>query len=160
MSAPTFKIEDAELGFATSDPGGTIADAQLSQYTDFSTKIVRGVLVATTNFVTERVEATFKEAESESVSPGPTQWELQLRVLQDPSVTAGLAAFLYANDAGETNNAVYFMLGLANASAPKARGTVYLGPQDFGGTGQSVLYADLRFRCPVRPEIEFADTAD
>lgn len=156
----TFKLENGELGFSTSDPGGTLEDATISQYTAFTVQVVRGVLVATSNFDTETVEATWVAPESESVSPAATQWELQMRVKQDPATSAGLAKFLYDNDSGETNQAVWFYMGLASGAAPKARGTVYVGPQDFGGAGQSVLYADLRFRLPARPELEYGDTAD
>ena len=156
----TFKLSNAELGFSVSDPGVAVGDAVLSAYTDFSAQVAQGVLVAAANFDTERVEATFTEPASESTSPVAATWTLRVRVKQDPATANGLAQFLYDNDSGVTGNPVYFMLGLAEGGDPKAIGECYVSPQDFGGTARSVLYADLQFSVPTRPDIQFGNTAD
>ena len=155
-----FKINKGEVGFSLTDPGVSVEDAVLSDYDDFSCQITSGALIAEAQTSDEEVPGTFCNPAQTTTTPSGTTFTLEATALQDPNDPAGLAKFLYDNDSGQTGQAVYFLLGLAEGAAPKAIGQCYISPQDFGGAARSVLTADLSFVVEGRPDIEFGVDPD
>lgn len=162
MAVTTFKINQGAFGLSLTDPGVAVDAAVLTGYSDFTCLVTSGRIVSTQNFDNEDVPGTFCNPPSTTVSPSATTFELQVSVLQDPQddTTSGLAKFLYDNDSGVSGEPAYFYLGLASGAAPKAIGTCYLAPMDFGGDARVVLTADLALPIEGRPELEFGTTAD
>ena len=161
MAVP-FKIETGQFGLSLTDPGNPVADATIADYTDFSCVCTAGALISTGNLDSESVPGTFCSPGTTTNSPTATTYTLDLSVLQDPeeTVLTGLADFLYTNDSGESGAPAYFYLGLAEDRAPKAIGSCWLTPMDFGGEARIVLTADLSLVVEGRPEIEYGVTAD
>ena len=157
-----FKIDRGEFGLSLTDPGVSIEDTTIADYTDFSCVVTSGALVSTPNLNAEDVPGTFCSPGGTTNAPTATTWSLDVSALQDPeeTVLAGLAAFLYANDSGESGTVAYFYLGLAQGAAPKAIGEVWLAPMDFGGEARITLTADLSLVVEGRPEIEFGTAVD
>lgn len=160
MATTTFKIEKGELGFSTTDPGVDVETATIADYEAWSCVVTSGMVTSSSNFSTDPIPGTFCDPETETVSPAAATFNLAVEVLQDPQDPAGLAQFLWDNDAGVSGSPVWFYLGLAEGAAPKIIGRCYLSPMDFGGEARTVLTASLEFPCEGRPTPEFGTTAD
>lgn len=160
MTTTTFKITRGEFGLSLTDPGKAVADATLADYTDFSCQVVGAVIRMSPNFSNEEVPGTFCVPPQQESAPAGTTYSLDVDALADPDAVAGLAAFLWENDSGESGTPAYFYLGLAQGAAPKAIGKVWLAPMDFGGEARTVLRADVSLALDGRPSIEFGTTAD
>lgn len=161
MATTIFKINKGEVGFSLADPGKAIAAASLADYTAFSCLVTSGVITATQNIDTDEVPGTFCDPATETNVPTATTFSLDLSVLQDPQddATTGLAKFLWDNDSGVTGDPVYFYLGLADGTAPKAIGEVFITPMDFGGEPRVVLTSDLSFPIEGRPDVQHGSDA-
>ncbi len=162
MATTVWKIETGELGFSLTDPGGTLEDDVIANYSDFSCVVTAGTVVSTQNINAEDVPGTFCSPGTTSSSPQATTFTLDVSVLQDPQDDAvtGLAKFCYDNDSGESGTTVYWYMAQQSGAAPKARGQLWLAPMDFGGEARVVLTADASWPCEGRPELEFGVAVD
>ena len=162
MATEVFKIQKGEVGFALTDPGITVEQAMIADYSAFSCRVTRGVVTASSNFDTSEVPGSMCDPSSSNVTPSAPDFSLEMDVLQDPQddQTTGLAKFLWENDSGVTGSAVWFYLGLAEGAAPKIIGKCFISPMDFGGTPREVLTASLTFPVDGRPTPEWGTTTD
>ena len=156
MAATILKIQTGEFGLSLTDPGVAVDLATLAGYTDFSCQLTSGAITASQNIDTEDVPATFCDVATENLVPQTSSYVVAISMLQDADIASGLAQFCYDNDATE----VWFYLGLATASSPKAIGSLYISPTDFGGEAKIVLTSDQSWPIIGKPEIEFGITAD
>jgi hypothetical protein len=171
MSDPVvFTIEEGELGLAVVDtaavgyldtwqaPGGKAVDAvALADYdtgsTGWTCQMTSGALTPTPNTTTQDVPATFCKPAKSIPQPGETGFTLDLTFLQDPNVSTGLSAFLYANDTKEAF--VYF--GMNDGEPPRMIGRVRLAAGLVGGDARTTLVATVSLPLTRRPDIEFGD---
>lgn len=171
MSDPVvFTIEEGELGLAVVDtaavgyldtwqaPTGKAVDAvTLADYdtgsTGWTCQMTSGALTPSPNTTTSDVPATFCKPAKSVPQPGETSFTLDLTFLQDPNVSTGLSAFLYANDTKEAF--VYF--GMNDGEPPRMIGRVRLAAGLVGGDARTTLVATVSLPLTRRPDIEFGD---
>ncbi len=153
MPKTVFKIEDCNVGFSLTDPGIAIATADIEDYTEYSCQVTTAELVASANISTETIPATGCEAAETVPTVGQTSYTLNLAYLQDPNVAAGLARFLYENDA----ELAYFYIGFDGDDPPKAIGRVRLTSGAIGGAMRTTLQATVALPCEAKPTIMFGD---
>lgn len=170
MSAPViFQIEDGVLALAVVDkgavgyldswqaPGGKSATtAALVDYDtegeDWRCQVTSAALTASASTTTTTVPATFCQPSEDRPNPGVTSYSLDASFLQDPTVRAGLSAFLFQHDTEEA----FFLLGLdGDGTPPAAVGRVRLVAGNFGGTARDNLTADVSLGVVRKPDIVF-----
>jgi hypothetical protein len=154
-------VDKSEVGYSESwlAPGGktvdtvTLADYDASSAT-FMCQVTAGALTATADTTTVDVPATFCSPAKSIPQPAETSYALELSMLQDPQVVAGISAYLFEHDVEEA----YFLLGLNDDLPPRAIGRVRLQASTFGGEARTVLTADVTLPCSVKPSILFGTT--
>lgn len=141
-------------------PGGKQANAVVAA--DYATggdgwrcQVTKAVITASPSTTTKTKPATFCSKAEEVPNPGKTTYSLDTSFLQDPTVKAGLSAFLFEHDTDEA----YFMVGLDGANPPKAIGRLVLAAGNFGGSAGDNLTADVSLRLSGKPDIAFGTVA-
>jgi hypothetical protein len=171
MSEPVvFMIEQGEVGLQVVDtaavgyldtwqaPGGKAVDAvALTDYDTgsgaWSCQTTSGALTPSANTTTSDIPATFCNPAKSVPTPGETTFTLDLTFLQDPNVSTGLSAFLYANDTKEA----FAYFGMNNGEPPRMIGRVRLSAGLLGGDARTALVATVSLPLVRRPDIEFGD---
>lgn len=171
MSDPiVFMVEEGEFGLKVVDtaavgyldtwqaPGGKAVDVvALSDYdtgsTGWTCQMTSGALTPAANTTTSDIPATFCKPATSVPTPGETTFALDLTFLQDPNVSIGLSAFLYANDTKEA----YAYLGMDDGNPPRLIGRVRLAAGLIGGDARTALVATVSLPLVRRPDIEFGD---
>lgn len=153
-------VDTAEVGYEDTwqAPGGATVDtAVLADYdassAAFMCQVTSGALTATADTTTVDVPATFCNPAKSIPQPGETSYALDVSVLQDPNVAAGISRYLFEHDTEEA----YFYLGLNGVDPPKAIGRVRLVSATIGGGARTVLTADVSLPCSRKPSVEFGD---
>jgi hypothetical protein len=163
-------IEQGELGLMVVDtaavgyldswqaPGGKAVDVvALADYdtgsTGWTCQMTSGALTPSPNTTTSDVPATFCKPGKSIPTPGETTFTLDLTFLQDPNVSTGLSAFLYANDTKEA----YVSFGMNDGEPPRMIGRVRLAAGLVGGDARITLVATISLPLVRRPDIEFGD---
>jgi hypothetical protein len=171
MSDPVvFMIEEGELGLMVVDtaavgyldswqaPGGKAVDlVALADYDPgsggWTCQMTSGALTPSPNTTTSDVPATFCKPAKSIPTPGETTFTLDLTFLQDPNVSTGLSAYLYANDTKEA----YVYFGMNDGEPPRMIGRVRLAAGLVGGDARTTLVATVSLPLVRRPDIEFGD---
>ena len=171
MSDPVvFTIEEGELGLAIVDPaavgyldswqapaGKTVDLVTLADYDPaaggWTCQMTSGALTPTPNTTTQDVPATYCKPAKSVPQPGETSFTLDIAFLQDPNVSVGLSAFLYANDTKEA----YVYHGMNDGEPPRMIGRVRLAAGLIGGDARTTLIATVSLPLVRRPDIEFGD---
>lgn len=171
MSDPVvFMIEEGEFGLAIVDtaavgystdwqaPAGKTVDlVTLADYdtaaTGWTCQMTSGALTPTPNTTTSDVPPTFCKVGSTTPTPGETTFALDLAFLQDPNVSVGLSAFLFAHDTEEA----YAYFGMNDGEPPRMTGRVRLAAGVIGGDARTTLVATVSLPLVRRPDIEFGD---
>ena len=171
MSDPVvFMIEEGEFGLAVVDtaavgyldawqaPGGKTVDmVTLADYdaaaAGWTCQMTSGALTPTPNTTTSDIPATFCKPAKSIPTPGETTFTLDLTFLQDPNVSTGLNAFLYAHDTEEA----YAYFGMSDGDPPHMIGRVRLSAGLIGGDARTTLVATIALPLTRRPDIEFGD---
>jgi hypothetical protein len=153
-------VDTAEVGYSDAwlAPGGktvdtvVLADYDASSAT-FMCQVTSGALTATADTTTVDVPATFCNPAKSIPQPGETAYALDLSILQDPNVAAGISRYLFEHDTEEA----FFYLGFNAVDPPKAIGRCKLTSATIGGGARTVLTADISLPCSRKPSIEFGD---
>ena len=171
MSDPVvFMIETGEFGLAIVDTaavgyvdtwqaptGKTVDVVTLADYdtgsTGWTCQMTSGALTPTPNTSTQDVPGTFCKVSTSTPTPGETTFTLDVAFLQDPNVSTGLSAFLYANDTAEA----YVYFGMDDGEPPRMIGRVRLAAGVIGGDARTTLIATVSLPLVRRPDIEFGD---
>jgi len=169
-NAIVFQITDGQFGLKVVDkaavgyleswqaPSGktvdtvTLADYDPSSAT-FQCQVSSGALTATADTTTVDVPATWCQPAQSIPQPGLSSWALELSMLQDPNVAAGLSRFLFEHDTAEC----YFYLGFDDAQPPRAIGRVRVASATIGGAARTVLTADVTMPLSRKPDVEFGN---
>lgn len=171
MSDPVvFMIEQGEFGLKVVDtaavgyldtwqaPAGksvdvvTLADYEAASGA-WSCQSTSGALTPSPNTTTSDIPATFCTPAKSVPTPGETGFTLDLTFLQDPNVSVGLSAFLYANDTKEA----FAYFGMNDGEPPRMIGRVRLAAGLIGGDARTTLVATVSLPLVRRPDIEFGD---
>ena len=171
MSDPVvFMIETGEFGLAIVDPaavgyldtwqaptGKTVDLVTLADYDTgsggWTCQMTSGALTPSANTTTSDIPATFCKAGSTVPTPAESTYTLDLTFLQDPNVSTGLNAYLYAHDTQEA----YAYFGLNDGEPPRVIGRVRLAAGLIGGDARTTLVATISLPLVRRPDIEFGD---
>lgn len=168
--AVIFMIEEGEFGLKIVDkaavgyldswqaPTGKAVDAvTLADYETgsqgWTCQATSGSLTPSANTTTQDIPATFCAVAKSTPTPGETTFSLDLSFLQDPSVAAGLSAYLYEHDTEEA----YAYFGMNDSEPPRMIGRVRLAAGVIGGEARTTLTADVSLPLVRRPDIEFGD---
>lgn len=153
-------VDTAEVGYLDTwqAPGGATVDtATLAIYdpssATFMCQVTSGALTASADTTTVDIPATFCGPAKSIPQPGETAYAVDLSILQDPNVAAGISRYLFEHDTEEA----YFYLGLNGTDPPKAIGRVRLTSATIGGAARTVLTADVSLPCSRKPSVEFGD---
>ncbi len=156
-------VDTTEVGYdpAWQAPGGATVDtAALTDYetnsASWTCQVTSGSLTAAQDTTTVDVPATFCQPARTIPQPASTSYSLDLSILQDPNVAAGLSAYLFEHDTEEA----YVLLGMAGSSTgvvnpPKLIGRVRLVAGTIGGAARSNLTADVSLPLTMKPQIMF-----
>jgi hypothetical protein len=171
MSDPiVFMIEEGEFGLAVVDTaavgyldswqaptGKTVDLVTLADYDPaaggWTCQMTSGALTPAANTTTQDIPPTFCKPGKSTPTPGETSFSLDLAFLQDPNVSVGLSAFLYANDTKEA----YAYFGMNDGEPPRLIGRVRLAAGLIGGDARTTLIATVSLPLVRRPDIEFGD---
>jgi hypothetical protein len=82
-----------------------------------------------------------------------TSYSLDLSLLQDPDVSAGISAFLFTHD----TEVIYWYVGLAGDDPPKAYGSARCVAGTIGGEARVALVADVSLPINGKPFVCFGD---
>jgi hypothetical protein len=151
-------VDPSEVGYLDTwqGPGGvTVATATLADYdpssATFMCQVTSGALTATADTTTVDIPASFCGPAKSIPQPGETAWSLDISILQDPNVAAGISAYLFDHDTEEA----YFYLGLNGTDPPKAIGRCRLASATLGGAARTVLTADVSMPCSRKPSVDW-----
>lgn len=153
MASTVIQIDQADVKFgaapvAPDDPNNPY-DVDPASLTDYSCQVTRAEITSTANTTETTVPATFCAPESRLSVPVASTFVLNLDVLQDWTVAAGLSAWLFKNDA--TTQA--FALYLDGNTNPVAQGLVVVTAGGFGGTPGQPLVATVTLNIQGYPVI-------
>jgi len=153
MAATVIQIDQADVKFgappvAPEDPNNP-HDIDPATLTDYSCQVTRAEITSTANTTETTVPATFCQPESRASVPVASTFVLNLDILQDWTVAAGLSAWLFTNDA--TTQA--FALYLDGEVNPVAKGLVVVTAGAFGGTPGQPLVATCTLNIQGYPVI-------
>ena len=156
-------VDPSEVGYLDSwqAPGGatvdtvTLADYDPSSAT-FMCQVTSGALTATADTTTVDIPATFCGPAKSIPQPAETAYSLELSILQDPNVAAGISRYLFEHDTEEA----YFFLGFDGTNPPRAIGRCRVAAATIGGGARTVLTADVSLPCSRKPSIEFGNATD
>lgn len=151
MPSTVIQIDKAEVRFGSKPQSGQPINPLT--LTDYSCQVTRAEITATSNTTTATVPATFCGPASEASVPVASTFQLNLDSLQDWTVTQGLSAFLFKNDATE----VAFALYLQGADEPSATGVVVCQAGGFGGTPGEPLVSTVTLNIQGYPDIKDPD---
>jgi hypothetical protein len=168
--AVVFMIEEGEFGLAVVDTaavgyldswqaptGKTVDLVTLADYgadaQGWTCQMTSGALTPSANTTTSDIPATFCKPAKTVPTPGETTFALDLTFLQDPNVSTGLSAFLYAHDTEEA----YAYFGMNDGEPPRMIGRVRLAAGLLGGDARTTLVATVSLPLVRRPDIEFGD---
>lgn len=169
MSDPVvFQIENGQFALGLVDtaavgyldtwqaPGGkavgvvTLADYDPSSAT-FMCQVTSEAITAAPDTTTQDIPATICVVGRTIPTPGETSFSVEISILQDPQVAAGISKYLFDNDTKEA----YFYMGFDDVNAPKAIGRVRLVAATIGGAARTPLTADVTMSCTRKPSIEW-----
>lgn len=156
MPRHVFKIEEGLFGLSLTAPTPAptdVCDAAATGYTDFTCQVTSGSLTASANVTDETIPATWCSPESTEQNVGETSYSLELSILQDPDVSAGLSAFLFTHD----TEIVYWYMGMAGDDPPKATGVARCVAGTIGGEARVALTADVSLPVTGKPAVCFGD---
>jgi hypothetical protein len=168
VSSHVFKIENGVLALsvvgdvddpAWQTPGGVdIAEVTLADYTtaeglDLSCQITSGALTASPNTSTDTTPATFCQAEITTTTVGVTSYTLDVSILPDEDIAAGVSAFLFEHD----TELVYFMLGLDGVNPPKACGIARSVAGQIGGDPKVTRTVTVSLPVERKPDVMFGN---
>lgn len=155
MPRHVFKIEDGAFGLAivAPTPPSDVCEAVITGYTDFTCQITSGSLTASPNVSDETIPATWCSPESTSQNVGETSYSLEISILQDPDVMAGLSAFLFSHD----TETVYWFMGMDGTDPPIATGTARCVAGTIGGEARVALTADVSLPVTGKPSVCFGN---
>jgi len=170
MSSHIFRIENGVLALSLvgdaddadwQTPGGITVDLiTLAAYTtdpaegiDLSCQVTSGALMSSPNTTTDTTPATFCSPEQTTTSVGVTSFTLDVSLLPDEDIAAGVSAFLYEHDTEE----VYFLLGLDGVNPPKAVGRARCVAAQVGGDPKVTRTVSISLPVLRRPDIEFGN---
>jgi hypothetical protein len=151
-----FKIEEGIFGLSLTAPTPTPTDActaTATSFTDFSCQITSGAISASPNVTDDTVAATWCSAESTTQQVGETSFTLDISILQDPDVSAGLSAFLFTHD----TELIYWFVGMAADDPPQAYGSARCVAGTIGGEARVALTADVSLPISGKPFVCFGD---
>lgn len=170
MASEIWNIETGVLALKVVDTGDTgyssdwqapdgkdLTDVVLADYTtgggDFSCQVTSGALNASPNTSPKTTPATFCGPEVTTTQVGVTSFTLDVNILQDPHIKAGISRYLFQHDTEK----LYFYLGLNGNNPPKAIGVVRCIAGAFGGDARADLTATLSLPCEKKPDAQFGD---
>lgn len=153
MAATVIQIDQADVKFgaapvAPDDPNDPY-DVDPADLTDYSCQVTRAEITSTANTTETTVPPTFCQPESRLSVPVASTFVLNLDILQDWTVAAGLSAWLFKNDATTKAFALY-LEGTAN---PVAKGLIVVTAGGFGGTPGQPLVATVTLNIQGYPVI-------
>lgn len=155
MPANVFKIENGKFGLTSTPPAVVaVCSAVITPYTDFSCQITSGQLVANPNVTDNTVPATWCQPESTTPLVGATSYELQVTILQDPHIVAGISRWLFEHD----TEVGYWYIGLDGTNPPKATGQLRVVAGAIGGDARVTLTADITLPVDGKPSVCFGNS--
>jgi hypothetical protein len=168
MTSHIFRIENGVLALslvgdaddaAWQTPGGVGVDViTIDAYTtaaglDLSCQVTSGALTSSPNTTTDTTPATFCAPEQTTTNVGVTSFTLDVSLLPDEDIAAGVSAYLYEHDTDE----VYFLLGLDGVNPPKAVGRARAVAAQVGGDPRVTRTVTVSLPVTARPDIEFGN---
>lgn len=156
MPRHVFKIEDGVFGLSLTAPSpapATACDAVIGSFTDFTCQITSGAITASPNVTDETVPATWCSPESTEQNVGETSFTLDVSLLQDPDVSAGISAFLFTHD----TELIYWFIGMAGDDPPLAFGSARCVAGTIGGEARVTLTADVSLPINGKPSACFGN---
>ena len=161
-----FKVVDtAAVGYLDTwqaPAGKTVTTAAMADYetgsTTWTCQQTAGALTASQSTTSTDVPATFCGPGRSIPQPAETSYTLDLSFLQDPNISTGFNAYLFANDTKEA----YVLFGLADNTGtlpPKMIGRVRLIAGTIGGAARTTLTADVSLPLTRKPSIMFGTGA-
>lgn len=150
MPRHVFKIEDGVFGLSLTPPTpapATACAAVIGSFTDFTCQITSGSISASPNVTDDTVPATWCSPESTEQQVGETSFTLDVSILQDPDVSAGISAFLFTHD----TELVYWFVGMDGTDPPKAYGSARCVAGTLGGEARVTLTADVSLPITGKP---------